>query len=186
MGSGAILGAVAHVIYQFIALFADVLPGQKSVDLLQYSLRQTLHLRPLATWMFDAQEQLHRFGASFVETSEMVPWWIRWALIQLSVSIQVVMLRFTMLLTAIPSALLIFAVVLAEAMLMREKRRLRGGRESGFVYHRLQHIRKLAFWAPMFLWFAHPWNVPAIFAIFMVMPAAFYVWASLVLFKRNV
>ena len=131
------------------------------------------------------QKWIHTVTSDLVEL-QGVPGVLKQMLFSLSLSIQTLLLRMLMLLPAIPASLLIISVVIAEAILLREKRRLRGGRESGFVYHRLQKLRTPVFYLPFFLWFGVPVAVPASAALLTNLPAAFYLWAAMVLFKRNV
>ena len=100
--------------------------------------------------------------------------------------LQTGLLRLAVLTALAPVAAAFLMLSIVEALLTRDKRRLRGGREHGFVYHRLQRVRTLTLWLPLFLFLVAPVTVPPVFLTLLVIPSAAYVWAHMVLFKRNV
>ena len=98
--------------------------------------------------------------------------------------LQITTLRLASLAAYAPAMLLIFVATIADATVERRLRARAGGKESGYLYHRLQRLRALALFVPVFLFLAWPWHVSATLGALTVFPAAFYIWLQLVLFKR--
>ena len=98
--------------------------------------------------------------------------------------LQITTLRLTSLAAYAPAMFLIFAATITDATVERRLRARAGGKESGYLYHRLQRLRGLALFVPVFLFLAWPWHVPAQLGALTVFPAAIYIWLQLVLFKR--
>ena len=98
--------------------------------------------------------------------------------------LQITTLRLTSIAAYAPAMLLIFAATVTDATVERRLRARAGGKESGYLYHRLQRLRGLALFVPVFLFLAWPWHVPAQLGALTVFPAAIYIWLQLVLFKR--
>ena len=99
---------------------------------------------------------------------------------------QTSLLRLALLSSLAPLAAVIILLAVIEALLMREIRRLRGGREHGFIFHRLHSARTLALWLPFFLFLLSPSTPPPELLPLLVVPAGIYVWGHMVLFKRDV
>ena len=98
--------------------------------------------------------------------------------------LQITTLRLASIAAYAPAMLLIFAATVTDATVERRLRARAGGKESGYLYHRLQRLRGLALFVPVFLFLAWPWHVPAQLGALTVFPAAIYIWLQLVLFKR--
>ena len=98
--------------------------------------------------------------------------------------LQITTLRLASIAAYAPAMLLIFAATVADATVERRLRARAGGKESGYLYHRLQRLRGLALFVPIFLFLAWPWHVTATLGALAVFPAAIYIWLQLVLFKR--
>ena len=116
-------------------------------------------------------------------SSGMMGFWLRHLSSMLN-TVQIVLTRIAILITCAPILAVIFAVAVIDALLEREKRRQSGGRESGFVFHRISKLRGLAFWLPPFVWLAVPLPVASLFML-AVLPIG-YLWTQMVLFKRHV
>ena len=80
----------------------------------------------------------------------------------------------------------VILVSIIEALVTREKRRLLGGREHGFVFHRLGSVRTVVTALPFFLFLAAPPTLPSAFVPLLMIPLAAYLFFHMVLFKRNV
>ena len=100
--------------------------------------------------------------------------------------LQTAMLRLGLLAAYLPFAAVVFLLFVIEALLTREKRRLRGGREHGFIFHRLQRARTLSLWLPFVLYLILPATPHPVYLPLLALPPAAYVWTHMVLFKRNV
>ena len=98
--------------------------------------------------------------------------------------LQITTLRLASIAAYAPAMLLIFAATVTDATVERRLRARAGGKESGYLYHRLQRLRGLALFVPVFLFLAWPQHVPAQLGALTVFPAAIYIWLQLVLFKR--
>ena len=183
--TGCISGSLLHLFYQLAHEYIAVLPGLRSDHMLQATLLQTQHLRSLAPPVSQLQLWVHTFASELLSV-QGVPAFLKQTLFSISASAQTLLLRLLLLIPAVPASVIIFSAVITEALLQREKRRLRGGRESGFVYHRLQKVRLAVFYLPFFLWFFNPFVLPSSTVLLPILPVAVYLWASMVLFKRNV
>ncbi len=98
--------------------------------------------------------------------------------------LQITTLRIASIAAYAPAMLLIFTAAVVDATVERRLRAHAAGKESGYLYHRLQRLRGLALFVPLFLFLAWPWHVPAQLGALTVFPAAIYIWLQLVLFKR--
>ena len=119
----------------------------------------------------------------YADNSSAMGFWLRHLSSVLNM-VQFVLTRIAILITCAPILAVIFAAAVIDALLEREKRRQSGGRESGFVFHRISKLRGLAFWLPPFVWLAVPLPVSSLFLL-AVLPVG-YLWTQMVLFKRHV
>ena len=119
----------------------------------------------------------------YADSSSGMSFWLRHLSSVLN-TVQIVLTRIAILITCAPILAVIFAVAVIDALLEREKRRQSGGRESGFVFHRISKLRGLAFWLPPFVWLAVPLPTSSLFML-AVLPVG-YLWTQMVLFKRHV
>ena len=182
---GSSSGGLLHIFYQIANEYVQWLPGLRSDHLLQATLEQTQHLRALLPQAMQLQLWIHSLTADLLAV-QGVPAILQGLLFNLSLSAQTLLLRMLLLIPAIPASALIVSVVIAEALLSRERRRLRGGRERGYVYHRLQKLRALAFYLPCFIWMCIPIALPPALALATILPPVLYLFGAMVLFKRNV
>ena len=145
----------------------------------------SLRSRTLAGAVERTRQRVAVFTRSLphADSSSGMGFWLRHLSSVLNM-VQVVLTRIAILITCAPILAVIFAVAVIDALLEREKRRQSGGRESGFVFHRISKLRGLAFWLPPFIWLAVPLPVSSLFVL-AVLPVG-YLWTQMVLFKRHV
>lgn len=174
-----------HIFYQLANEYVTWLPGLRSDQLLQVTLEQTQHLRSLLPAAMQPQLWVHSVTSDLLSIAG-VPVVLKQLLFNLSLSAQTLLLRLLLLIPAVPASGLIVSVVIAEALLNRERRRLRGGRERGYIYHRLQKLRALVFYLPCFIWMCLPVALPPGAALATILPPVLYLFGAMVLFKRNV
>ena len=86
--------------------------------------------------------------------------------------LQIFVLRVVFLTGYLPAMALIVGVVFIDALVARNLRRMRGSRESGYVFHRLQRFRGAVLWLPIFMVMASPVFVPPLLIAAIVLPAA--------------
>ena len=98
--------------------------------------------------------------------------------------LQITTLRLASIAAYAPAMLLILTATVVDAAVERRLRAQAGGKESGYLYHRLQRLRGMALVAPIFLFLAWPWHIPAQLGALAAFPAAIFIWLQLVLFKR--
>ena len=145
----------------------------------------SLRSRTLAGPVERTRQRVSEFTRSLpsAANSSGMSFWLRHLSSVLN-TVQVVLTRIAILITCAPILAVIFTAAVIDALLEREKRRQSGGRESGFVFHRISKLRGLAFWLPPFVWMAAPLPVSSLF-ILAVLPVG-YLWTQMVLFKRHV
>ena len=145
----------------------------------------SLHARTLAGAVERTRQRVAVFTRSLpqADSSSGMGFWLRHLSSVLNM-VQIVLTRIAILITCAPILAVIFAVAVIDALLEREKRRQSGGRESGFVFHRISKLRGLAFWLPPFVWLAVPLPVSSLLLL-AVLPVG-YLWTQMVLFKRHV
>ena len=145
----------------------------------------SLRSRTLAGAVERTRQRVAVFNRSlpYTDSSSGMAFWLRHLSSVLN-TVQIVLTRVAILITCAPILAVIFAVAVIDALLDREKRRQSGGRESGFVFHRISKLRGLAFWLPPFVWMAIPLPVSSLFML-AVLPVG-YLWTQMVLFKRHV
>ena len=98
--------------------------------------------------------------------------------------LQITTLRLASIAAYAPAMLLILTATVVDAAVERRLRAHAGGKESGYLYHRLQRLRGMALVAPIFLFLAWPWHIPAQLGALAAFPAAIFIWLQLVMFKR--
>ena len=98
--------------------------------------------------------------------------------------LQITTLRLASIASYAPAMLLILTATVVDAAVERRLRAQAGGKESGYLYHRLLRLRGMALVAPIFLFLAWPWHIPAQLGALAAFPAAIFIWLQLVLFKR--
>ena len=145
----------------------------------------SLRSRTLAGAVERTRQRVAVFTRSlpYADSSSGMGFWLRHLSSVLN-TVQIVLTRIAILITCAPILAVIVAVAVIDALLEREKRRQSGGRESGFVFHRISKLRGLAFWLPPFVWLAVPLPVSSLFML-AVLPVG-YLWTQMVLFKRHV
>ena len=98
--------------------------------------------------------------------------------------LQITTLRLASIAAYAPAMLLILTATVVDAAVERRLRAHAGSKESGYLYHRLQRLRGMALVAPIFLFLAWPWHIPAQLGALAAFPAAIFIWLQLVMFKR--
>ena len=143
------------------------------------------HSRTLAGAVERTRQRVAVFTRSLPSTdhSAALGFWLRHLSSVLNM-VQIVLTRIAILITFAPILAIIFAAAVIDALLEREKRRQSGGRESGYIFHRISKLRVFAYWLPPFAWLAVPLPVSSLL-ILAVLPVG-YLWTQMVLFKRHV
>ena len=98
--------------------------------------------------------------------------------------LQITTLRLASIAAYAPAMLLILTATVVDAAVERRLRAHAGSKESGYLYHRLQRLRGMALVAPIFLFLAWPWHIPAQLGALAAFPAAIFILLQLVMFKR--
>lgn len=101
-------------------------------------------------------------------------------------SLQTSILRLCSAVLFLPAIALITTVTIADALLTRNYRRLRAEREHGYIFHRLQRLRGIALFWPIFFVLVQPSYLPPIAIAAAILPSIAYLWLNMTLFKRNI
>ena len=190
MASALVIGALLSIVIESAGAIAGwwTVPGHSSIILaVQTQMASAAPVPPgtplerLQRKAASASQSLNALAAAFVP--EFLARHIEAALNRMQISL----LRLAALATMSPLIAILIADTVIDALLARERRRLTGGRESGFVFHRLQKWRGMAIRLPAVLWMASPGATPLMLVLPVIgLPAVLYLWVHMVLFKRHV
>jgi hypothetical protein len=76
-------------------------------------------------------------------------------------------------------------VLMIDGLVLRDKRKFQGARESTFIFHRLKPLAKISFFSLFFIYMVIPYSVlPGVFLVPMVMLSSLFTMLAIKSFKK--
>lgn len=100
---------------------------------------------------------------------------------------EIMVARCGLFLKFMPFMLIILSVLIIDGLVLRDKRKFQGARESTFLFHRLKELAKLSFFSLFFMYMVIPYSLPpGLFLIPMALLSSLFVMLSIKSFKKYV
>jgi hypothetical protein len=97
----------------------------------------------------------------------------------------VILNRCCLFIAFIPFMVVILCVLIIDGLVLRDKRKFQGARESAFLFHRIKPLAKLSFFSLFFIYMVTPYNIaPSLFLVPMVILSSLFVMLSIKSFKK--
>jgi hypothetical protein len=84
-----------------------------------------------------------------------------------------------------PFMIVFLCVLMIDGLVLRDKRKFQGARESTFIFHRLKPLAKISFFSLFFIYMVIPYSVlPGVFLVPMVMLSSLFTMLAIKSFKK--
>ncbi len=98
---------------------------------------------------------------------------------------EITLTRSCLFIQFIPFMIVTLFVLIIDGLVLRDKRKFQGARESTFLFHRLKPMAKLSFFSLYFIYMIMPYSVtPGMFLIPMVMLSSLFTMLAIKSFKK--
>jgi hypothetical protein len=100
---------------------------------------------------------------------------------------EIILARGFLFLKFMPFMLVILSVFIMDGLVLRDKRKFQGARESTFLFHRLKELAKVSFFFLFFLYMVFPYRIsPSVFLLPLALVSSLCVMLSIKNFKKYV
>jgi hypothetical protein len=100
---------------------------------------------------------------------------------------EIIVARSGLFLKFMPFMLIILSVLIIDGLVLRDKRKFQGARESTFLFHRLKELAKVSFFSLFFMYMVIPYSLPpSLFWLPMAFLSSLFVMLSIKSFKKYV
>lgn len=179
-GSAITAGAVFSVIIEWLGLAFGWWDSTHAKEMLVRELKWSQFL----DFWIDPVPVLEHFIATVTNTSG----WHFVGGVYLAAGIytvELVILRFLIIVTAVPAVLIMWWVISIDGLFVRDRRRFTHARESGFIYHNAKALLTSFICLPMMLYMSSPVAIhPTFFVAGMVIPSGVLLWLFIGNFKK--
>jgi hypothetical protein len=98
---------------------------------------------------------------------------------------EIIVIRIFLFIQFVPFMMVVLCVFIMDGLVLRDKRKFQGARESTFLFHRLKRLSKLSFFSLFFIYMVSPYAIsPRLFLMLMTLVSGLFFLLSIKHFKK--